>query len=391
LLLVIHDSIWFERVNIYGAYIDRRSVHNTGILLPVKMTTNSHTKILPTHGLTYDDVVIYPQYSEVISRKDVDISVEIAPGIKLTSPITASNMDTVISVDLCVSLSECGGIAWNHQFQSIEKEVEVLVESKKRGARLVGCTIGATADFLDRAKALIENGADIILIDTPHADSLNCINAIKAFRKQFGKFPLIAGTVATRQGAYNLIKAGVDGLKVGIGSGAACLTRVNAGCGVPQLTAVLECAEITRKEGKSLIADAGIKVPGSFAKAIAAGANAAMMGAVFAGSLESPSTLVEKEGKKFKVYYGSASHAGKQYRVDNDPTHKKSSSEFIEGGEGLVKYHGTVEEIVTAYTMGLRSAMSYSGAFSIPEFHEKALFMQVSPSGIAEGGAHGLV
>jgi IMP dehydrogenase/GMP reductase len=353
------------------------------------MSTNS--KILDIMGLTYDDVVIYPQYSEVISRKTVDISSEIAPGIRLETPITASNMDTVISVELCVKLSELGGIAWNHQLQSVEEEVAVLVESKKRGARLVGCTIGATGDYIERAKALIENGADIIMIDTPHAHSLNGIEAIKAFRKAFGKFPLIAGTVATRQGAIDLIKAGADGLKVGIGSGSPCLTRVNAGCGVPQLTAVLECAEITQREGKSLIADGGIKVPGAFAKAIAAGGSASMMGGVFAGCAESPSELVEVNGKKFKKYYGSASFAGKKYRSDHDKNHKKSPAEFIEGGEGLIVYQGELEEVIAKYAMGLRSAMSYSGAFNIKEFQEKAKFMHVSMAGIVEGGTHGFV
>ncbi len=354
-------------------------------------TTIQNLKILPSIGLTYDDVVIVPQYSEVISRKDVDISIDLAPGIHLETPLTASNMDTVISVDLCVKISELGGLAWNHQFQSIEKEVKILSESKKKGARLVGCAIGATSDYLERAKALIDNGADIILIDTPHAHSKMGVEAVKAFRKMFGKFPLIAGTVATKEGTYDLIKAGVDGLKVGIGSGSACLTRINAGCGVPQLTAVLECSEITIREGKSLLADAGIKMPGSFAKAIAAGGSAAMMGGVFAGSLESPSKLVEKDGKMFKVYYGSASQAGKQYRSENDPAHKKSSNEFIEGGEGLVAYRGTLEEIFASYVMGLRSAMSYSGAFNIKEFQNKVLFQQITASGILEGGAHGLI
>lgn len=341
-------------------------------------------------GLTYDDVILRPQYSEIISRKDIDLTTELAPGVQIKTPIVAANMDTVISPELCIELSRLGGLAWNHQFGSIEEELKVLKAVKAKGER-VGCTISATNDYIERAKVMIDNGADIILIDTPHAHSYMGIEAVKNFRKHFGKFPLIAGTVATKEGALDLIKAGADGLKVGIGAGAACLTRVNAGSGMPQLSAVMECSEICKKEGKSLIADAGIKYPGSLAKAIAAGGHAGMMGSVLTGTLESPSKLVEKDGKKFKVYYGSASASGKKYRATHDPNHKKPATEFIEGGEGLVPYHGTLEEVITKYTMGLRSAMSYTGARNIKEFQEKAIFIELTQSGIQENFAHGMV
>jgi IMP dehydrogenase len=354
------------------------------------MSTPTNAKIVPSLGLTYDEVLIVPQYSEVRSRNDVDLAVELAPGLTLTSPIIPSNMDTVVSVELCVRLHELGGIGNLHQFQSIEKQVLELKEVKSRGAKVAAST-GVTKDYIDRARALIENGVDLIIFDTPHAHHILTIEAVKAFRKEFGAFPLIAGNIATPEAAEDLIKAGVDGVKVGVGPGAACLTRVNAGSGYPQLSAVLAVGEVTKKYGKSLIADGGIKTPGNFAKAIGAGGTIAMMGSVLAGVDEAPSDLVERDGKRYKTYRGSSSEEAKMARSKNDQNYKNAANEYVEGAAGLVKYQGSLESFVQRFNMGLRSAMSYSGARTITEFHENVKFVQISPVGILESGAHGLV
>lgn len=346
--------------------------------------------ILTHHAYTYDDVLIKPQYSEVESRKDVDISVEIAPGIKLATPIMPVNMQTVISADLCVKISELGGMATLHQFSSIEDEVNMLIEVKKRGARVAGA-IGTTKDYIDRAEALIKNGVDIIVMDTPHGHNALTITAIKEFRKKLGKFPLIVGNIATREAANDLIRAGVDGLKVGVGPGAACLTRINAGSGYPQLSAVMEVSDIAHKHGVTVIADGGIQTPGNFAKAIGAGGTAAYIGSLYAGTLESPSELVDVSGKKFKRYFGSSSESAKLLRVQNDPTYKNKPTEFVEGADGLTPYRGTVEELTDNLVMGLRSAMSYTGARTIKEFQAQVIFVPVTSIGVRENGAHGLV
>lgn len=353
------------------------------------MKKNSYSKILPYQGLTYDDVVIVPQYSDIKSRDDVDISVEIAPDVRLSVPMIASNMDTVISTELCVKLSELGGIAMIHQFQSIELEVKMLKDVKEKGAK-VGASIGCAGDFLERAKELIDNGADIVLMDTPHGHSQNMIDGILAFRKMFGKFPLLAGTIATSDAAIDLIRAGVDAIKVGVGAGHACTTRINAGAGVPQLTAVLRTVEAAKNSGVTIIADAGVKNPGAFAKAIGAGAMAIKSGRIFVSTDEANSQLVEKDGKKFKIYRGEASKEAKEERLKKDPGYRQKSTSYVEGAEGLVPYEGSLESVVQRYAMGLRSAMSYTGARNIKEFQEKVLFMQVTQSGQVEAGAHGL-
>lgn len=346
--------------------------------------------LLPQIGLTYDDVTICPQYSTVQSRSDVDTSVTIAPGITLRVPLIAANMETVISEELCVKLSEYGGIAMIHQFQSIEREVEMLVRVKARRA-LVGASIGCTGDFMERAEALVRNHADIILMDTPHGHSKNMLDGIHAFRKEFPHIPLMAGTVATRAGVVDLVNAGVDAIKFGVGAGAACTTRMSAGVGIPQFSALMNAMDGIKGTHSTIIADAGVKYPGQFAKAIGTGAAAIKVGKIFAGTDESNAELIVRDGVKYKVYRGEASMAAKQARLQHDPKYTKSATQYVEGADGLTNYEGSLESLVNRFSMGLRSAMSYTGAFTIKEFQEKVIFMQVTQSGQVESNPHGLV
>jgi IMP dehydrogenase len=336
---------------------------------------------------TFNDVLLQPQYSEIPSRSDVDTMVEIVPGIKLSSPLIAANMAIIISPELCIKLWECGGIGIIHQFQSIEKEVSMLKEVKEHNAKVI-TAIGASTDFMERAEALIENGTDAILMDTPHAHSKNMLDAVDKFRKKFPNIPLIGGTVATKDGAKDLYNSGIDCLKYGVGAGHACLTRVNAGTGVPQLSAVMDAYEVAKQMGKTIISDGGINNPGDFSKAIAAGASAIQSGRIFAGTFESFSEIVEKDGKKYKIYRGDSSIEAKQDRVKNDPNYKRGIDKYIEGTQGLVLLEGPLEDVVSKYVMGLRSSMSYSGAWNINEFHDKAVFLPITVNGSTENGAH---
>lgn len=343
-----------------------------------------------TPSYTFDDVLLRPQFSEINSREDVDISIQIVPGLTLNAPIMSANMQTVNTVKLAVALCKEGGIATIDQFRSIEEQVDMVKKVKKEDCS-TAAAIGTSRDFMERAEALVDAGVTLIIMDTPHAHNMLTKNAIVTFRKKYKDFPLIAGNIATREAARFLIDLKVDGIKVGIGPGAACLTRVNTGAGMPQITAIMECFDIANNHGISVIADGGVKMPGSFAKAIAAGGSAVYMGSVFAGCDESPGDVIEQNGKKFKEYFGSSSIQAKIKRAESDKNFKQGANRFVEGDSGLTKYQGTVKEVVENYVMGLKSAMSYVGARSIRDFQEKAVFSILTQNGVAENGAHGLV
>jgi IMP dehydrogenase/GMP reductase len=342
-------------------------------------------KLLPTLGLTYDDVSLVPQYSTVKSRDDVDISVELVKGITLKVPLVSSNQECLINEEFCEKLWECGGIAMIHQFMSVEQEVAMLTKVKAKGAK-VGASAGVRGNFMDRVSALVDAGVDILLMDTPHAHSTNMIDAIKKIRKEFPTLPIMAGTVATKEGVEALAEAGANSIKYGIGAGAGCLTRVNAGVGIPQFSAVMLAADTAKRCGVSLIADAGVKSPGDFAKAIGAGATAIQACRIFTGTDEANSEFVEKDGVKCKIYMGSASEEAKALRAKNDPDFVQEPTKYIEGTGGLVPYEGSLESVVEKYAHGLRSAMSYSGAHTIEEFQRKATFVQVTVNGAIEAG-----
>lgn len=353
------------------------------------LTFSFMASIHASPSYTFDDVLIRPQYSEINSRDEVDTSIEIVPGLRLSNPIMSANMQTVNSVALCVKISELGGLATVDQFRSIEEEANMIKEIKKQNAKIAGA-IGASKDFMERAEAVISAGADLIIMDTPHAHNLLTKNAIKSFKTKFKDIPLIVGNIATKEAALFLTHHGVDGIKVGVGPGAACLTRVNTGAGAPQITAIMECYEVAKNHGIGIIADGGVKTPGSFAKAIAAGGSAVYMGSVFAGTQESPGEVIEINGKKYKEYFGSSSETAKIRRAQSDKNYKENANRFIEGDYGYTKFQGTVQDVVEKYIMGLKSAMSYVGAKNIREFQDRTVFTVITQNGVVENGAHGL-
>lgn len=340
-------------------------------------------------SLTYDDILIAPQYSTIVSRKDVDTSVKIGH-ITLRVPIISANMTSVISEEMCIALAKAGGIATIDQFREIADEHRLIQKVKKAKAP-VAAACGVTKDYKVRTKAIIQAGADILMYDTPHAHSLLAYEAVSWCRKTYPKAVIGCGNVATAEGAKMLIVAGVDIIKIGVGPGAGCITRVAAGVGIPQFSAVLECAKIAKIHKRYVIADGGVKNSGAFAKAIAAGADLVMCGSVLAGCDEAPSELIEKNGIQYKHYFGSASLIARTTRSALDKKYKAKPTDFIEGAEGYVKYRGPVAQVVNEFRMGLASAMSYSNAQTIRSFHANVRFVRVTSIGERENGPHGMV
>ena len=465
-------------------------------------------------GLTYEDVLLVPKYSEINSRKDVDVSTRLTRNIKLKIPIVSANMDTVTEGKMAIAMARLGGIGIIHRFMTIQdqvnevfkvkraeaviidkpytltpehtlKDAKLLMEDKnikgipvtdnvgrfmgiltskdlmfetnllklindvmtkkgdavtseegisieqakeilkqnkveklpllsktgilkglitakdllrieqypdaskdKKGKLLVGAAIGVKGDYLERAEALLEAGCDVLCIDIAHGHSKLAINAAKSVKDKFSNVELIVGNVATSEATLDLINAGADCVKCGIGSGAICVTRIVAGAGVPQFTAVLECAKVARDCDIPLMADGGLKgSSGNFAKAIGAGASTVMRGRSLASTDESPGITLMRDGRKYKIYRGSASFGANMTR--NQRNNQDIDEEYnAEGVEALVPYSGSAAELLKPYIAGLKSGMSYAGAKNIEEFWEKAEFIKITPAGWKESLPH---
>lgn len=277
-------------------------------------------------------------------------------------------------------------------FKDIQKKKMYPRACKDEHGRLrVGAALGVTKDTLERAKALVDAGVDILAVDTAHGHSRGVIETVKSVRKEFPKVDLIAGNVATGDAAEALIKAGADCIKVGIGPGSICTTRVVAGVGVPQISAILECAKVTSKANVPLIADGGIKQTGDIAKAIVSGADTVMIGGLFAGTEESPGESVLYEGRKYKVYRGmgsiSAMKRGSRDRYFQED--EMDTDKLVpEGIEGRVPYKGKLSDVVYQMIGGLRAAMGYCGAASIADMKTKTRLIKMTGAGLKESHPH---
>lgn len=270
-----------------------------------------------------------------------------------------------------------------------EKHPNAAVDAK--GRLLVGAAVGVKDDYLERSEALLGAGVDALVIDIAHGHADQALAAIKAIRKTFGSVELVAGNVATAEATEDLINAGVDGVKVGVGPGAACTTRIVTGAGVPQLTAIMDCAAAAKKSGVPIIADGGIQASGDVVKALAAGAMTVMCGNLFAGMDESPGVLVTRNGRKVKVFRGMASREAakgrvlREQRILDDTTFNEM---VPEGVEAVVPYRGSVRDMLSQLLGGLRSGMSYCGSRTIGELHEKAEFIRITEAGWKESKPH---
>ncbi len=338
-------------------------------------------------ALSYDDVLLTPNYSQISSRSEIDLTTHLTPGLALKIPIIAANMDTVTDTNMAIAIGKIGGIAILPRFNTPEIQADNVAHVKKSGA-LVGAAIGIREDPLSRVKKLVHAGADLLVIDVAHGHMQQVIDLTSEIKNSFSGIPLVSGNVATYDGAKALFEAGADCIKVGIGPGSACTTRIQTGHGIPQITAVLEAAKAAKLFRKTLICDGGIKSSGDVVKGLAAGSHAVMLGNLLAGTDEAPGEIVEKDGKTFKHYAGSASLDQKSKQLKNINSANTNYLDQIEGISGFVPYKGSVIKLINNLLAGIRSGFSYSGAKNISQLHQNARFIQITSQGMRESQAH---
>ena len=340
-------------------------------------------------ALTFDDVLLLPQFSKVLPT-ETNISVSLSKNIRLNTPFLSSAMDTVTESQMAIAMAKSGGIGIIHRNLDIKRQCKEVKKVKNKNL-LVGAAIGTNTDDLKRAKSLIDIGVDLIVIDTAHGHSEKVIKILSKVKKNNYNTPICVGNIATGDAAKKLYNYGADIIKVGIGPGSICTTRMVAGIGVPQVTAVMEVYKSLKGKKVKIISDGGIKFSGDIVKAIAAGADAIMMGSIFAGTDESP-------GKKFKInnifykrYRGmgsigamSAGSSGRYFQKSY-----RDKSKFVpEGVDGRVKYKGNVSKIIYQLKGGLRSSMGYIGANKIEDIKKNAKFIKITKAGFYESMVH---
>ncbi len=343
-------------------------------------------------ALTFDDVTLAPKYSEVLPS-DVDTSIKLTKNIKLKVPLLSSAMDTVTESKMCIAIAQAGGIGVIHRNLDIKTQVAEIRKVKKQKL-LVGAAVGAGVNEFERAKYILKENIDLIVVDTAHGHTKKVADIIKKIKKiKPKKTALCAGNIATAEAAKFLIKLGVDIIKVGIGPGSICTTRLVAGIGVPQLSAILNVRNGLGKRKTLLIADGGIKFSGDIAKALSAGADAVMIGSLFAGTDEAPGKIIKREGKLFKSFRGMGS-IGAMNKGSADRYFQKKqsdSSKYVpEGVEGLIKYKGSVSKIIYKLVGGLRSSMGYLGCKQIRNLKNKPKFVKITKAGFYESMVHNI-
>ena len=467
-------------------------------------------------GLTFDDVLLIPKRSPIISRSQTNLKTRLSRNINLNIPVISANMDTVTESPMAIALAREGGIGIIHRFMTIQDQVDEVLKVKrsesvmieqpytisidssvgyakkimhdfgisglliekdkklagiitkrdllfetnfennissvmskdvvfaemgttiekakyilhknrieklpiidkdkhiiglitsqdilkmeefpnaskdKKGRLLVGAAVGVKGDYLERTEALLDAGADVMVVDIAHGHSDNAINCVHLIKKAFKDCELIAGNIATGQGTEDLIRAGVDAVKVGVGSGSICITRVITGSGVPQLTAILDSVKIAKEYEVPVISDGGIRNSGDLTKALAAGSSSVMVGSLLGGTDESPGKTLVKNGKKYKIYRGMASFyasLGRKYREEGEQLiESEDLNDYVpEGVEAMVSYKGSVVEIIRQLVGGLRSGLSYCGAKTINEMQQNAEFVRITTAGYIESQPH---
>jgi IMP dehydrogenase len=334
------------------------------------------------------------------TRFDIPVSEIMTPQPLVTVPVGTTLDEAKVKlqkhrIEKLLVVDEKGLLKGLITVKDIQKAINFPVAAKDELGRLrCAAAIGATGDYLERAAALVGARVDAIVVDTAHGHSSRVINAIKTIKSRFPEIELIAGNVATADATKMLISAGVDAVKIGIGPGSICTTRVVTGAGVPQITAIVECVEAAKNSGVPIIADGGVKFSGDVAKAIAAGADSVMIGSLFAGTEEAPGEVILFQGRNFKTYRGMGSigamKKGSSDRYSQEET--SADSKYIpEGIEGRVAYKGTVAEMVTQLVGGLRSGMGYTGCKSIGELQTNARFVRMTSAGLRESHVHDVI
>ena len=343
-------------------------------------------------ALTFDDVTLAPNYSEILPSQ-TNTSIKLSKYLSLKIPILSSAMDTVTEAKMAIAVGEKGGIGVIHRNLSVKKQIQEIRKTKSKSL-LVGAAVGANSDEHKRAEQILKENLDLIVVDTAHAHSKKVSNIIKKIIKiKPKKTALCAGNIATKEAAKFLIKLGVDIIKVGIGPGSICTTRLVAGIGVPQLSAILNVRKGLKNSRVSIIADGGIKFSGDIAKALAAGADAVMVGSLFAGTDQAPGKIIKKNGKYFKSFRGMGS-IGAMNKGSADryfQTKQKNASKYVpEGVEGFVKYKGNVDKIIYQLVGGLKSSMGYLGSKNIVDLRKKPKFYKITKAGFYESMVHSI-
>ena len=356
-----------------------------------KMGDNEKVAML---GLTYDDVLLLPDASEVIPS-EVDTSTRLTRNISLRIPLVSSPMDTVTESEMAIAMAKAGGIGIIHRNLPVDEQVTHVKLVK--GVGLAGAAVGVGDDGFARAKALIEAGVDVVVVDTAHGHHRGVLDAIARIKKYSPGTEIIGGNVATRAGAQALINAGADAVKVGVGPGSICTTRVVTGVGVPQITAIMEASKACGKAGIPLIADGGLQYSGDIVKALVAGADTVMLGSLLAGCDESPGELVEIDGRKYKAYRGMGSLSAMQTRGGKKSYSKDrymqddvlSEDKLVpEGIEGKVAYRGPLAQVAHQLIGGLRLGMGYAGAADIAYLRREGRLIQITSAGLQESHPH---
>lgn len=332
-------------------------------------------------GLTFDDVLLVPSRSDVRSRREPSLKTKLTKNIDIETPIISANMDTVTEESMALAMAELGGVGILHRFMSIEQQVAMVRVLREKNLKVIAASIGVSDDFKERATQLVQNGCNLLTLDIAHGHSVQMIETLKWVKDQFANVDVIAGNMATAEAAEDLIAAGADAIKVGIGPGSMCTTRIITGCGIPQLTAIALCAEVAREKGVPLIADGGIRTSGDMVKAFAAGASTVMLGSMLSGTIETPGEI--KNGKK--QYRGMASKSAQVSWRGGVP-----EGMAPEGESTQVSVKGHVRDVILEVTGGLRSGMSYLNATTLEEISQKARFIEMNASGASESRAHGV-
>jgi len=341
-------------------------------------------------GLTFDDVLLVPRRSTIRSRQHVSLRTRVSRTVELDIPIVAANMDTVCEAEMAIALAELGGLGMIHRFLPIAEHADQVRRVKDAGEGfLCGAAIGTDHDMERRARALVAAGVDVLVMDIAHGHADHAVDGVKHLKDLFPDTDLMAGNVATAEGAIDLADAGADAVKVGVGPGGVCTTRLVAGVGVPQLTAVDDVARAGI--GVPIIADGGIRTSGDIAKALAVGADTVMIGSLLAGTKESPGDVEQTSRGLVKRYRGMASREAVERRAarhGEELDEEYFEQRAAEGVEGTVPYRGSVAKVIGSLMGGVRSSMSYLDATDLASFRANAAFIRVTANGLRENHPH---
>ncbi|MGA2130085.1 MAG: guanosine monophosphate reductase [Candidatus Pacearchaeota archaeon] len=335
-------------------------------------------------GYSYDDVLIVPKYNKILSRKDVSFKTRVTRNYSIDIPLVAANMDTVCESRMAIALGKLGGLGVLHRFMTIEQQANEV--RKVKAENLICAAAIGVKDVEERAEALVSAGVNILVIDIAHGHSKYAGKTLEHLKEKYPNVDIMAGNIATKDAAEYFLSKGADAVKVGIGAGSLCTTRLKAGAGIPQITAIMDVYEAIKGE-IPICADSGIRRPADVVKAIGAGADTVMCGSIFAGTDETPGEIIEKDGQKLKIYRGSASYdmTIKKKELDGE----KPEVISVEGEKTLVPCKGPIEPIVRDFLGSFASGMTYIGAKEMNNLIGKADFIEISSAGFNESIAHG--